>query len=79
MLTQSSKRVEYCIEKCREKETCTGEPLFDNNNAVDIYNTTRLRSLREGPPPNSTTKKDFLGFHVSISRDRVNDKQIIVT
>ena len=63
-----------------EKKCCdTGIVFSDDSAPVDIGYTTRPRRLREGvPPPDLATIKDFLRFHVAISRGRIDDERITV-
>ena len=53
--------------------------LSDNDAAIVLYHTTMPQCLREGlPPPDLATVKDFLRFHVAISRRRIDDERISV-
>ena len=63
-----------------EKKKCdTGTVISDEGAKVDACHTTRPQRLREGvPPPDLATIKDFLRFHVAISRGRIDDKRTTV-
>lgn len=66
------------VDAVKEKNGDTGELPSDNDAAVDAC-STKARSLREGlPPPNLATIKDFLRFHVAISRGRIDDERTTV-
>ncbi len=74
ILTRLSRWVDSVEGKNRNK----GELLSDNDAATDAC-YSKARSLQEGLPPlNLATIKDFLRFHVAISRGRIDDEQITV-
>ena len=54
--------------------------LFDNDAAaIDVCHAIGSRYLKEDVlSPDLATIKDFLRFHVIISRERIDDEQIIV-
>lgn len=69
MITRSSRWVDAVEEKNRD----TGE-LPSNNDAAADACYTKAQSLREVLPPlYLATIKDFLRFHVAISRERIDD------
>ena len=52
---------------------------YDDAAAVDVCHATKPQRLGEGVlPPNLAIIKDFLRFHVVISRERIDDERIIV-
>ena len=71
-----SSRWAVAVEK---KKRDVGVVPSDNDAAVDICHTTGARRLGEGVPPlDLATIKDFLRFHVAISRGRIDDERITV-
>ncbi len=63
----------------KKKKRDTGGSLITADPAIDVYSTTGVWSLEEGStPPDLATIKDFLRFHVAISRGRIDDKRITV-
>ena len=62
-----------------EKKKCNvAMALSDDDAAVVPDYTTRPQRLREGVPPHDLIiTTDFLGFHVAISRGRMDDERII--
>lgn len=75
MLIRSSRWVD-AVEK---KKRNTGMVLSNDSATVDAGHTTRPGRLREGlPPPDLATIKDFLRFHVAISRGRIDEQRSTV-
>ena len=51
----------------------------DDAAAIHVYHATKPQRLGEGVvPPDLATTNDFLRFHVSISRGRIDDERISV-
>ena len=75
VLIQSNRWMDAIEKKKRD----TGTVISDKGVKVDACHTTRPQRLREGIPPSDlATIKDFLRFHVAISRRRIDDKRITV-
>ena len=76
MLTRSSRWVDGLEKKKRDTRVVLSD---DDAAAVDVCHATGPRHLGEGVlPPDLATIKDFLRFHVAISRERIDDEQITV-
>ena len=53
--------------------------LSDNETAIVACDTTRSQRLKkEIPPPDLTTIKDFLRFHIVINRKKIDNERITV-
>lgn len=66
------------VDAVKGKNGDTGDLPSDNDAAADAC-SMKARSLREGlPPPDLATIKDFLRFHVAISRGRIDDERTTV-
>ncbi len=63
-----------------EKVECDrGERLRDGDATVDVCPTMTRRSLERGPPPlDLATIEDVLGFHITVSRGRI-DEEVRIT
>ena len=76
MLTRSSRWIDG-VEKKKKRDTRV--VLFDNATAVDVYHAIGPQRLEEGfLPLDLATIKDFLRYHVAISRGRIDDERITV-
>lgn len=77
LLTRSSRWVDGVGKKRDTRVVLSDDD--DDAATVDICHTTGLQRLREGALPlGLATIKDFLRFHVAISRGRIDDKRITV-
>ena len=62
------------MDTVEEKKYDTGMVLCEGGAAVDVCYTMRIRRLGEDvPAPDLATIKDFLRFHVAISRGRIDE------
>ena len=63
-----------------EKRKCdTAVTVPHDSTEVDAGHATRPQHLREGvSPPDLATIKDFLRFHVALSRGRIDDERTTV-
>lgn len=75
MLTRSSRWIDDVEKKKRDTRVI----LPDNAAAVDVCHATGPQRLGEDVLPlDLATIKDFLRFHVAISRGRIDDERITV-
>ena len=66
------------VDDVKEKNRDTRALPSDSDTAADAC-CTKAGTLREGlPPPDLATIKDFLRFHVAVSRGRIDDKRTTV-
>ena len=75
ILTQSSRWVDGLEKKKRDRRVV----LSDDAAAVDVCHATRPQHPGEGVfPLDLATIKNFLRFHVAISRGRIDDERITI-
>jgi len=66
------------VDAVEEKNRDTGEILSDTDTAEDAY-CTKARRIQKGLPLlDLAIIKDFLRFHVAISRGRIDDERTTV-
>ena len=79
LLTRSSRWVDGVGKKRDTRVMLSDDDDDDDAATVDICHTTGPQRLGEGVLPlGLVTIKDFLRFHVAISRGRIDDEQITV-
>ena len=67
------------VDGVEKKKRDTRVVLSDNATAVDVCHATGPQRLEEGVLPlDLATIKDFLRYHVAISRGRIDDERITV-
>ena len=72
-------RLSRWVDAIEKKKCNTAMALSDDGAAVVACHTTMSQRLREGLPSfDLVIIKDFLRFHVAISRGRIDDERITV-
>ena len=71
--------IDRWVDGVEKKKRDTRVVVSDNGTAVDVCHTTGPQRLEEGVLPlDLATIKDFLRYHVAISRGRIDDERITV-